>query len=219
MPTANKHPIIRGAAQAPGDHSVMRRAEASGRGIADANQAIQEEGGVGRDRGGIWGRHQARTDAGGPTDDTMASPAGMDGPVDMSHVFGGPSGGDMDIPPETAAAIVGRQQEVGGAPLAPEPMVGAGIHADGMTRPYVPFSPPPARVTTSMASTPNITVEGSDTGDLDTLTAGAHLAHALQTPVGQAQVGVQTLGDVGRSTRLDLLTDRQMRSENRLYSV
>jgi hypothetical protein len=196
----------------------MRRPEVSGRGIADANLQIHQEGRAGRDAGGLWGRHQARAKETAGAE--VPGAGALSEQVDMSHAFADEaSAGDMNISTETAAQIVGRQNDAGGAPLPPEPLVAPGIHADGMQRPYVPFSPPPARVTSPLASSPKMTIQGSDTGDLDTLAAGEHLAHALQTPMGGAQVGVQTLGDVGRSTRLDLLTDREQRSENRLYNV
>lgn len=190
----------------------LRNPEPSGRGIRDVNQQILQEGAAGQRAGGIWGRASARTA------DAAAIGASLDTQVDAAQILGaegtpavpeGPSG-------TPGAGLARQSMDMGSAPMAPTPMVEPGIHEEAQQTPYVPFSPPPARVTSPLSSSPKIRVTGADTADVDTLSAGNHLAHALRTSLGAARVSVTT-NEIGRSTRLDLLVDREMRAESRLH--
>lgn len=199
---------------------LVRHPSEAARGIAGANAATRQKGALGRAAGGIWARtRQFWNEAPKPLRYAAAGIGALLGlRVVMSHLFGdepAPAQG-MNISPELAARMAMQQQEMGSAPLPAEPMLGQGIHGSAISRPHVPFSPPPARITSSRQSAPKVRITGDDTGGADTLGLGHHLAHSLRTVVDNPQVRVLS-SDASHMTRLDLMVDRQMRAENRLY--
>ena len=191
--------------------------------LAAENQAAKEAGAAGEAAGGLWARTErlwnrlprwGKYAAGGIGAllglRIIASHLGSNEPQDYPH--------DSQMPPEMRARMGMQGMGGSGPPLPPQPNVEPGIHEHAYRRPYVPFSPPTARVTSSLARSPRTHIVATDTQERRLDGLGAYLSSQMSGTMDRSAVSMVANQIGGHSERLDLLRDREQRSENRLYA-
>ncbi len=170
--------------------------------------------------GGLWNRAQSfwgRTPTWGKV--AIGAIGGLLGlRIGKSLLFGDePMGPAMRIPPEVAArAQLGDMYS--GAPLPPTPIMGPGIHTDTMPRPTVPFSPPPARVTSPLSSGPSVMIDAESNFGASVQVIGRQFQRSLNAAEGPIATGVISSDAHGHSQRLTRLNDASDREMSRFYT-
>jgi hypothetical protein len=137
-----------------------------------------------------------------------------------SYMFGNePSvGPGMRITPELMArhAMQGSSE---GAPLPPDPMVMPGMH-QSMQRPYVPFSPPTARVHNSLATSPSLSMDITEQGSGDSAhSIGMNLGMVAGSYAGAPLTGVFAVDSHEQSGgKIDRVIETEQIATNRIYN-
>jgi hypothetical protein len=140
----------------------------------------------------------------------IASHLGSNEPYDGPH--------DSRMPPGARAQMGMQGMGGSGPPLPSQPYGGPGVHEASYSRPYVPFSPPTARITSPLDRTPKTHIVATDTQERRLDGLGAYLGSQMNANMDNSAVSIVTNQIGGHSERLELLKDREQRRENRLYA-
>lgn len=190
---------------------------------AAANQATKEAAAAGHAMGGLFGKvERFWNKMPGPAKWAAAGLLGI-GAVRLARtsLFGddeGQVGPAMNVSPDLMARIGANQFEgMGSAPMPPEPMVEPGIHGHTIAPAEVPFSPPPARVTSPLGGNPQLRVQATDVYGTSTRGLAGHMMASLGSPSGIPSAHVIAPEYTGKSDRIERMVAQQHRAENRLY--
>lgn len=193
------------------DVSIDDLADKAGLTLGKVNAALKEEGLLGAVKG-FWGKNKwAKIGLG-----AFGALLGLR--ILKSHTIGDEPSSDpaMRVSPELAASAAMHSQQ-GSSPLPPRPLLGPGLHSTSMPRPYVPFSPPPARINSPLSRGQEIRINASETTGLDLHQMGLNLSSGLELAGARPSLtGVYST--TMPSSRLADLNEREDRLNSRFFN-